>query len=129
MLWRRVRIYLFGLGLGCLLVYFFLIRGKGRDFGFWLPENRIWEEISRKAIDYSDKGKCERSCYGLTEEQVRTSLLKAHVDFDRSLPREKPRKYFLQDERYTYWIDIDKNMVRVQSIVSLANKQVCACNI
>lgn len=128
-MWRRVRIYTFGLGLGCLMVYFFLIRGQSRDFGFWLPENRIWEEISSNPVVYSSESDCHRRCYDLSKREVKLNLSKANVDFERSLPREKPRKYYLEDDRFTYWIEIEKKLVRVRSIIATREKAKCECSL
>ena len=78
------RFALFGLGiiLGCVMVYFTLIRGKNR--GSWLPENRVKELILKSEIVYSSHAKCVMACRKINENDVMTILKDGSVNFSES---------------------------------------------
>lgn len=128
MIWRRVRIYAFGVGLGCMMVYVFLIRGKNRDFGFWLPENRIIEELTTSKITYSDQATCALACYSIAADSVKTIIQNSNVNYDRSLPRENPRKYYIEGQNFDTYVQIDrKHNLEILSLLQKKQAQACDC--
>lgn len=96
-MWRRVRIYLFGVALGCVVVWALLIRDRSdRTFDFWLPEERVLEEIrSDSTFRFPAYEFCLFRCYGFNSLDWERFLQEADVDFSRSMPRQNPRIYFL----------------------------------
>lgn len=64
------------------MVYFTLIRGKNR--GYWLPENRIKGLILESEIIYSRHAKCIMGCRNITEQNVMDILRNGDVNFDES---------------------------------------------
>lgn len=130
-MWRRVRVYFVGVGLGCLLVYFFLIRGKGRDFGFWLPENRVIHEISESNMSYHPKATCELACFSLSHDSIPLWIKQCEVNFSQSLTREKPKKYLLQHPSgFCFWIQKDSRLQsQLISVTSCLKKRAsCSCS-
>jgi len=66
---RRLKLYGIGLGMGVLISWGML--WKGRDFGFWTPNARIFDALSRSKIVLSKKAACEMECYKLTESDIK----------------------------------------------------------
>lgn len=88
---RRVRVYLFGVILGCVMSYFFLERGE-HDFTFWLPENRVLAEISDSMM-YNPTAKCYLDCYSIDERSIDKLLVDGDVNFGESLTKKAPKIY------------------------------------
>ncbi len=88
---RRVRVYLFGVILGCVMSYFFLKRGE-HDFTFWLPENRVLAEIS-DSMTYAVVAKCYMECYSIDEKSIEKLLTDGDVNFSESLTKKAPKIY------------------------------------
>ncbi len=92
---RRFLIFLIGFSIGCLIVYFSLIKGQNRNFTFWFPSDRIKEEVLVTKKEFSDSFLCGLSCLQSdTSKQNLSVLIEAYeIDFSKSLPRESPRTY------------------------------------
>jgi hypothetical protein len=82
-LFRRFRLFAFGLLMGCVIVYFMLWRGK--NLTGWTPNNRVLEAVRLSEITYTKKAECLRSCLNVTETEL-TALFdnKGSVDFSNS---------------------------------------------
>ena len=79
---RRILLFSFGIVIGCVMVYFTLIRGKNR--GYWLPENRIKDLILHSEIIYSPHAKCMMACRNINEQNVLDILKNGDVNFYES---------------------------------------------
>jgi hypothetical protein len=79
---KRTLLFLSGLLIGCVLVYFTLIRGKDRSY--WLPGNRLKEQVKQSKIIFSEHAKCIMACRGISEETVNTVLKEGDVNFGES---------------------------------------------
>ncbi len=99
-MWRRIRIYLIGVGLGCILAWALLIRDRSDNtFNFWLPEERILTELREDStFTFEGKQKCLYECYGFNSIDWEYFVKNADVDFSKSTPRETPKMYFLTAE-------------------------------
>jgi hypothetical protein len=99
-MWRRIRIYLIGVSLGCILAWALLIRDRSDNtFNFWLPEERILTEIREDSnFVFPEKQMCYYECYGFNSIDLEYFLTNADVDFAKSKPRETPRLYFITGE-------------------------------
>ena len=93
---RNIRVYAFGIILGCLMSYFFLRRGE-HDFTFWLPEQRVLIEISDSTI-YSAKAECELECSSIDKKSIEKLLKDGDVDFSKSSTKDKPKIYYVEGE-------------------------------
>jgi len=93
---RNIRVYAFGIILGCLMSYFFLRRGE-HDFTFWLPEQRVLIEIS-DSTTYSAKAECELECYSIDKKSIEKVLNDGDVNFSKSSTKDKPKIYYVEGE-------------------------------
>jgi len=93
-MWRRVRIYLFGVGLG-LLVVFFLFRDGCGTYNY-LPEDRIKAELQRYPLAVSERMQCLLQCNEIREWDVEYLLENGDVRVKDSNPRATPRDYVLE---------------------------------
>jgi hypothetical protein len=89
---RRFGYFLFGVGLGCILVYALLIRD--REFPSWLPEGRVLEELAADAVVVS-----ESIILPFSDSLLPARILKCDVLFNESVVRDQPcKEYQLQSE-------------------------------
>ena len=79
---QRIRLYLYGFIIGAVLVYFLLFKGKDRTF--WLPGNRVKEQVDKSTFRFSEHAKCILECKNITEEEVREVLKNGDVNFSES---------------------------------------------
>lgn len=85
----RLKFYGFGFGLGCLVVYFTLI--KDRDRPSFLPEGRVLEFFEDTNIRISNQLKCELECKNIPLNFMDSTFwANAKVDFDKSAVKRKP---------------------------------------
>lgn len=85
---QRLRLYFIGFLLGCVMVYFMLFRGNDRTY--WLPENRVKEQVNKSTFKYSEHAKCILQCKGISEEEVQEVLKTGEVNFSESDTRGVP---------------------------------------
>jgi len=89
---QRFAYFGFGTGLGCLLVYFMLL--KDREFPAWLPEDRVLEELTMYPIDIA-----EGIQLPFADSLLPSSIMKSDVLFNESDVRREPcRTYQLESE-------------------------------
>jgi len=79
---RRILLFLAGIILGCVMVYFTLIRGKNRTY--WLPGNRVKELILKSKIVYSSHARCMMKCRQIDIDHVKSILQNGDVNFSES---------------------------------------------
>lgn len=87
---KRLRLYLTGVLLGCIAVYFLLIYKRDRNFTAWLPKERILAEIKEKPFSEDEKTSCFIQCLNTDTASLKLILSKADVNFGNSLVNEKP---------------------------------------
>lgn len=66
---RRLKLYVIGVGIGVVISYFLL--GRGRDFGVWTPNRRIFDALSTGKLVLSKKAACKLECLKLAESDVK----------------------------------------------------------
>lgn len=66
---RRLKLYGIGVGMGIVVSYFML--GRGRDFGIWTPNRRIFDALSNGKLVLSKKAACKLECFKLTESDIK----------------------------------------------------------
>ncbi len=95
---RRLKFYLIGVALGCVLVYFMLL--KDRERPAWMPKGRVLEQIARSSVIFTDKASCALQMQGLSEEEIKTFITdNAQVDFAKSDTRRKPcPMYYIENK-------------------------------
>lgn len=86
---NRLKYYLIGFGLGCVIVWVTLIRNNDRPS--WLPEGRILEFLAKTEINVSDELKCKLECNFIPLDFLNKSFFdKAKVNFKESATQRKP---------------------------------------
>ncbi len=85
---KRLRLYGIGFLIGCVIVYFTLLRGVNRTY--WLPANRVKEQVDKSTFKFSEHAKCILACKQITEEEVRDVLKNGEVNFSESDTRGVP---------------------------------------
>lgn len=85
---QRLRLYGAGFLIGCVLVYFILLRGKNRTY--WLPKNRVKEQVDKSTFKFSEHARCILACKQISEEEVRDVLKNGEVNFSESDTRGVP---------------------------------------
>ena len=104
-MWRKIRVYLIGVGLGCVLAWALFLRNRNtKDYLAWTPNERVMAPIRVDgALNKPDNYLCLLQCYDLTSIEMEQLLEKGMVDFSESKPRETPKmyvvKYELEDSR------------------------------
>lgn len=86
LLFRRIKLYGFGLALGLVFSYVFF----NDRYPTWLPGSRIMEELNRGSITYGEKGLCLMSCNNISKEAIGDLLKNGDVNFSESETRGKP---------------------------------------
>ncbi|MBL4623892.1 MAG: DUF4258 domain-containing protein [Flavobacteriales bacterium] len=93
---RRIRVYAFGLILGCIISYIFLFKGN-HNVTFWLPDERVLTQIS-DSITYSLEAECYLDCYSIDKKSVLKIIKDGDVDFGKSSTKETPKIYYIEGE-------------------------------
>ena len=89
---KRLRIYLIGVGLGLVLT-FFMFRERGCE---WTPENRVLQMISTSQILVSDSVRCVMKANDISDADIFDLIQKGDVLFSESITDSVPRVYVLQ---------------------------------
>jgi len=89
-LFYRLKFYMFGCGLGCIVVWATLYNGR-EDRAEWLPEGRVIQFLEGVDISISDELKCELDCNNIPHNFMDSTFwANANVDFDKSATKRKP---------------------------------------
>ena len=123
MFWNRVRMYLVGVVLGCLLVAFFF-RGRLDWLTSWLPENRVLNEIKlgANADVFND---CARQCgMSVTAYDL---IGEADVDFSKSKVHESPKIYHLQYTDWQWKVAVQDSTAELLSVSRMGEERWCLC--
>lgn len=84
---RRLRLFLLGVGIGSLVVWAALFRG--RTFPAWTPEGRILEALQQAPVKISSPARCMLDCNSISDQDILSVLQTADVNFDESDIRGK----------------------------------------
>ena len=79
---KRIRLYIYGFLIGCVMVYFMLFRGNDRSY--WLPANRVKEQVNKSTFKYSEHARCKMQCKQINETEVAEILKNGDVNFPES---------------------------------------------
>ncbi len=84
-LFRRLRLYGFGLLLGILAVKF-VYKGKGCQ----MPSSAKLEELSWQKLEYTQHALCRMKCRNITEQEIKQVFKSGKVNYDKSEVHHKP---------------------------------------
>ncbi len=79
---RRLRLFIFGILLGSLVVWGFLFRG--RTFPAWTPEGRVMEALQEHPIKISSQARCLLDCNKISDQDVLALISEGEVLFSQS---------------------------------------------
>jgi len=125
---RRYLLFGFGIALGCMLVYFTLIKGKNR--AYWLPSNRVKEMILTSKITYADQVKCLMDCKNISESGMTELIRSGDVNFQESDTRKTPPSYMIdgtlaENKKIRIIISTVDSISKIHSID--LEKDTCGC--
>jgi hypothetical protein len=117
---KRLRLYLTGVLLGCIAVYFLLIHKRNRNFTAWLPKQRILADIKEKPFSDDEKTFCFIQCLNTDTSDLKKSLTEADINFGNSLVNEKPFPIYvlsstLNEISITFSIQISDKDLKIMS--------------
>ncbi len=123
---KRLRLYLTGVLLGCIAVYFLLIYKRDRNFTSWLPSNRIYNEIIEKPFDLNDSTTVKYiKCLSIRLDTalVKNIILSATINFSKSKIHGMEDPIYLLEttntkEDFNTEIQLTKNHIKIVNINS-----------
>ncbi|NEN24083.1 hypothetical protein G3O08_11285 [Cryomorpha ignava] len=89
---RRLRLYIFGVLMGSVLVLFFF-NDRLHILTDWLPGNRVLTVLQNSEPLITDKALCQLACFDLDTADVRLAKQKGDVRFKLSETHDEPKKY------------------------------------
>jgi hypothetical protein len=84
---RRLRLFLIGVVLGSVLMYFYVLKDKNV---YKLPKDVIREKLLHFPMQMSTKAACQIKCYQLDTVLLRKAWKNSSIDFSKSKVNEKP---------------------------------------
>lgn len=123
--WRRVRLYILGLGIGSLMVLFFF---GDRGCGGWLPANRVKTSIMESILLTSEYTDCKLQCNEFTKEKIQDLIVKGSVNFKESKTKTDPREYKINYEQDTLWFSVSTNPDEPVFILDYFEKDCAQCD-
>ncbi|MEZ4720787.1 MAG: hypothetical protein R2813_02800 [Flavobacteriales bacterium] len=129
-MFRRLRIYFTGFGIGLIIVVIMFWRDDSRDMDIWTPEQRILEDIRLDSIFLDGKTlHCYQECLGLTDDQL--SSLWTNSKTKSLNPGGNPYIYLIslsEDElRLEAEIEWDKKRRKLLAMRDMTNPKSCSC--
>ncbi|MBI1288121.1 MAG: hypothetical protein GC178_11165 [Flavobacteriales bacterium] len=104
---QRFGYYLFGVALGSMLVYVWLIRG--RDFPAWTPSGRVLQELAVDSV-VIDPGVHLPFADSLLVQHIKA----CDVKFDESVVRDVPcKEYQLESEKERMRFKVCRSEIRL----------------
>ena len=89
-LYRRIRLYVFGLLLGILVVKF-AYKGKACQ----MPGSAKLEELREQKREFSSQLQCQMNAFAISKEEINNVLHNGKVNFDKSEVRQKPCRIYI----------------------------------
>lgn len=89
---RRLRSFLIGVGLGCILVVFFF-HDRLNLLTDWLPNERVLVRLQMTEAAYTPEAMCRLECLGLDTADVSLLKREGNVRFKLSDTRTEPKRY------------------------------------
>jgi len=129
-LWRRVRLYMFGVIIGLIGVYFFF---GNRDFKMLTPGMLKLDQLAGQTFRYSDTAKCQMKCQGLDTGDVKSAMLVGKVnskksqDFNQHHPLFNFNGKTLKGDTLNVICMQFDSITRVIYVRDLAKKDTCRC--
>ena len=130
-MWRKLRIYLFGVVLGLILTWALVLRNRNADeFLKWTPGNRVLSEIKNdSSLVYPDDFSCTLDCHNLSSLDWENLLEEGSVNFQESSTRSKPKIYRVEYEDEDRLIKADFSVTEDrQELLMIQTDEDLKCN-
>ncbi len=89
---RRLRTYLIGFFLGCVVVVF-MFNDRLSVLTAWMPNNRVLLRLQLTEVQYTDDALCQLKCFDLDTADVTVARKTGNVRFNLSETRVEPKIY------------------------------------
>lgn len=108
---RRLRLYIFGVLLGILFVYVFLVKDRDNsNLTDWLPNSRVLSKMSENELVMDSVMQCKLTCFDIHTADVNFLLENGDVNFKQSDQHRKPHpiyKVFAERDTKHFVLDIE----------------------
>jgi hypothetical protein len=84
---RRLRLFLFGVVLGSVLMYFWVLKDKNI---YKMPKGVIREKLAKMPLKMTTKASCQLACMQIDTASLRKAWKEAGIDFGLSKTNNKP---------------------------------------
>ena len=127
---RRIKLYIIGVLLGCVMVYG-LFHNR---IPSWLPETIIKEELLEWPLQFTKHANCRMECRGITEEEIILVLEEGDINFSKSKVRGKPCPTYAiegntEDGQFVRIVFAKcDSITRVVTAIDLGVKHDCDCD-
>jgi hypothetical protein len=98
-LFQRFKRFLFGVGLGIILVFFFF-GNRSEAITGWMPNERVMKRLRETKLQLPDSVKCRLQCAKLDSTSVRNLFEDGNVRFRRSETKQEPKIYRVDFEQH-----------------------------
>ena len=127
--WRRLRIYLVGVGLGLIIVYVFF---NDRDLSGWTPQGRVLTTIDSSAATISERARCQLRCNNFEVEDWRKIHSTASVNFSESSTQKKPCPVYqlnsvFEEKNYQLIWEVCEDAEKVELLSFVKEGKKCDC--
>lgn len=114
-IWKRIRVYFIGFGLGLLLTYFFF---GDRACGGWLPGNRVKSSITEFQFLTSDFMDCQMEAVNYTPDSLVSFIVESDVVFNKSDVKGNPKTYYLTngEKAIDFVLNFDDSTVFIKEL-------------
>jgi hypothetical protein len=123
---RRLKLFLTGVFLGTVLVYFTLIKDTDRGNSTWLPNERVLHSIKKNFSFENAVNQCFISCCQISKDDLNEALESGKVNFEKSTPRAKPATYWVSYKNKTFEFALYEDKAQLIS-VSTCKTTDCPC--
>lgn len=129
---RRFMLFLIGAGLGCLFVYFTLIKDRDRNYSSYFPNGRVLKKIDESLDSTQTKFNCLLACNRLSKTEFYTLLENGEVDFDKSETQAEPKKYLVNSNlsglNYLFHVTLKDSIASLDYLYTLDVERDCVCD-
>ena len=84
---RRIRLFVFGVLLGSIVMYFFVFKDRNV---YKSPSEVIHGKLQSQHLVYSKHAQCRMQCRNISESEVKDILLNGEVNYKKSQVHDKP---------------------------------------
>ncbi len=84
---RRIRLFVFGVLLGSIIMYFFVFKNRNV---YKSPSEVIHGKLQSQHLEYSKHALCRMKCRNISESEVKEILLNGEVNYSKSQVHDKP---------------------------------------